>query len=560
MKNFLKNSFIIFSLIGVLFLFPNCDKDTLSKLLDNDSLIDEFVLGWIGSEEENLDEIEQDISLAEVGDLPSQVDLRNYFPPIGNQGQYGTCVTWAVGYNLKTFLEAKDNNYSTSQLASTSNQFSPKDLFWAVPNSDKGNDCGGTGFEPALDIMVSRGIANLSTVPYDNLGDCSSSPQSSWNSNANNYKIDNYRKVNITEENLKFYLSENRAVAIGAKLGENFMSWNSSSPISSDTDTYNGQHAYHAMTLAGYDNSKQAFLIVNSWGTTWGSDGYAWVDYDFFVNDFCFAAFVATNKRSNPDNDNDNEVDDIVSGNDLLAWELSDYDNSEEDDARKRSITYNVFNSGETNINASQDWNIIYIYYNAYDANDFGVLCYDYYSDDFGILGDPEENNGSFTSVEEEGDGISANWWNHINVPSGQSVAQALYGQENSRFGWGYTMPNITGDYYLVLMADGYDVIQEEDETNNNFFFTEDNGDPVFIENGIIDDSNITSKKFKKAVQLPKQYDNSPFPTAVSKRNVNTYSPKEITNLLKHHKETGLLQEKVKKFLKNKAKNEKKKF
>ncbi len=557
MKTIFRNTIFVLAVIFTFLLFPNCDKETLDEILGGDSLVSN-VLGWIGSDEENMDEMEQDINLGNTDNLPSSVDLRSSFPPIGNQGSYGTCVAWAVGYNLKTFLEAKDNNYSPSDLTSSSKQFSPKDLFWAIPNSNKGGSCNGTGFEAALDIMVSRGIAPMSEVPYDNLGDCSDSPSSSWTSIANQYKLENYRKINIQEEDLKYYLSQNRAIAIGAKLGDNFMSWNSSSPISSDTYEYNGQHAYHAMTLAGYDDSKQAFLVVNSWGESWGNNGYIWVDYDFFVDEFCFASFVATNIRSNPDTDGDNEVDDIVTGSDLLAWELSDEEDYESGDPKTRKITYNVFNSGSSTINANQDWNIIYAYYDAYDANNFGILLFDYYSDDYGSYGE----DGSFDDIGEEGDGISGNWWNHINVESGKSVAEALYDKdEDSRFHWGYDMPNITGYYYLVLIADGYDAISEEDETNNYFFFKQDNGDPISIDNGIIDEYGISKKKFKKSVSKPKLYDKSPENTSISKRNVNAYSHDEIKKLIKFQKENGILEKKVKEFLKKKSEvHNKKKF
>src|SRR4051812_30000983 len=50
------------------------------------------------------------------GTLPSSVDLTKYLPPIGDQGQYGTCVAWASGYNMKTALEAISGGLSTSQL------------------------------------------------------------------------------------------------------------------------------------------------------------------------------------------------------------------------------------------------------------------------------------------------------------------------------------------------------------------------------------------------------------------------------------------------------------
>jgi hypothetical protein len=35
----------------------------------------------------------------------------------------------------------------------------------------------------------------------------------------------------------------------------------------------------HAVTIVGWDDAKQAFLIKNSWGTEWGENGYVWVRY-----------------------------------------------------------------------------------------------------------------------------------------------------------------------------------------------------------------------------------------------------------------------------------------
>ncbi len=35
----------------------------------------------------------------------------------------------------------------------------------------------------------------------------------------------------------------------------------------------------HAVTLVGWDDSKQAWRIKNSWGTAWGESGYMWISY-----------------------------------------------------------------------------------------------------------------------------------------------------------------------------------------------------------------------------------------------------------------------------------------
>ncbi|HML84276.1 MAG TPA: C1 family peptidase, partial [Bacteroidales bacterium] len=86
---------------------------------------------------------------------------------------------------------------------------------------------------------------------------------------------------------------EGRPIVIGAQLGDRFMRWNSDAILDYDTYLNPGmQHAYHALILAGYDDSRQAFKIINSWGETWGSNGTIWVDYTFFLNSFCYAAFV----------------------------------------------------------------------------------------------------------------------------------------------------------------------------------------------------------------------------------------------------------------------------
>jgi len=526
------------------FIFPRCE--------DPEDIIDTVIggMGWFG-DTENMEEIETDINLG-TGEVPEQVDLLSKFPPIGNQGSYGTCVAWSVGYNMRTFLDACDNEYSSTQLAQSAHQFSPKDLFWSIGLSDKGEDCNGTSFESAFDMMLSRGIARMSTVPYESLGDCSSSPQTSWTSDANDYLIESYRKISIDVETIKYYLAQGRAVSIGAKLGDGFMNWNNSNVLVSDNDTYNGQHAYHAMILSGYDDYQGpngAFRVVNSWGTNWGDNGYIWVDYNFFVNTFCFAAFVAKTHTSDPDDDNDNQVDDdeIVTGNiDLIGWELEDYDHPDYTDPRVREIIYNVFNTGDETIYASNDWNIVYIYYNAYDANEWDILLYDYYTDDY----DDTDHNGPLSDYPEAYQpGLSDNWWNNIDIPGGVSVAQALYGGEDSRFVWGYIMPEyVNGQYYLAIVADGFDDISEYDETNNYYFFTQDNGDPLTINNGVIDDSKISLKKITQQAEKPDRYSQAPSSDPRSEKNRNTYSPEEIIKMIDHHRETGALASKVKKF------------
>jgi len=230
--------------------------------------------------------------------LPNMVSLEHFFPPIGNQEDKGTCVAWAVGYNLKTALNAIENNWKRKQLDSAIYQTSPKDLWLSIPQNRKGQNCAGTAFEPAFAALMSDGVATMDKVPYENLGNCTGVKRGDHNNKLANFS----RVVSETEipriEHIKAYLDAGTPLVFGAKLGDRFMNWKNSDVIRYDTYNYTGMHANHAMVLVGYDDSKNAFRVRNSWGKQWGDEGSIWVDYNYFCNDFCYAVFVAQNKTN----------------------------------------------------------------------------------------------------------------------------------------------------------------------------------------------------------------------------------------------------------------------
>jgi C1A family cysteine protease len=564
MKKILSKSLVTFGVL-LLVIFSvtlstnSCNKETFNKL---DSLLSSEEVQSLASylfNKEPLDSIPQDIDINDnTKGLPGTVDLTGKFPPIGNQGQYGTCVVWASGYNLKTALNGIEKGLTPSELALTSNQTSPKDLFLAIPGDNKNADCNGTYFEAALDKMIERGAASLTVVPYNGLGNCSASTSSDWDKDAANNKLENYRKIadekdaaSMTLDNFKAYLAEGRPIAFGAKLGDRFMQWNSDDVLSHDTYENPGmQHAYHALILAGYDNNRSAFRIINSWGTSWGDNGMIWVDYNFFLTSFCYAAFVAQNKSNTTITNHTIGAASILEGADLMAYNLEEEDDTT-DNPLDRYILYDVYNSGTTTIAASQRWSILYLYYNAFNVNDYGIIIDDYYTDEFGPGDGPWD----------EGLGISASYWNNVDVPSGQSVAASMYNDTSVQFEFHYTMPNtLTGQYYLVLYADGLEAIKEVNEDNNFFFVSRSDGKPFKYENGIL--MNPESKRKSGTLnKTPLKNSAAQHQSLVKPGNLNTYSPLEIYKKLQIEKKSGRLQQKVKAFhqLKNAKKSIKKK-
>ncbi|MFN8276473.1 MAG: C1 family peptidase [Chitinophagales bacterium] len=502
-----------------------------------------YKLGWLGTDDPS--KIPTSISPKQFGNttLPASVDLVPKFPPIGDQGQYGTCVAWAAGYNLKTAIHGMDEGFSTSQLAQTNNQMSPRDLFVAIDDNKKGaSDCNGTNLQYALDVMLNRGVASLQTAPYvGNEGGCSQANlQSSWTSDASNHKIKNYRKIAVDKQEIKGYLSQNQPVLIGAKLSDAFMTWNTDDVMMGNT-TYDrvGQHAYHALVIGGYDDSKGpngAFKIINSWSQNWGARGYIWIDQNFAVNEFIADGncYVATNLKGG---NTPPSPDPVQSGNiDLAPWAYVDSPLT----GTSRQINWDVFNIGGQNAASSSGWYLYYIIYNAYNANDYEIL--------FANQANSSIPSGAFQCGTTQCDF-------NIDIPGGSSLATAA----SAPFAYNqYTIPStLNGSYYLLLYADALDVVAEQDEANNLFYTTSQY--PVTIQNGLVvgktgseDGVDIRNFQFRNTV-LPSRdvVKGGLHKTAVTEKNRNAYAPEEIKLFLKNEIKTGRFQAKAMQALHN---------
>lgn len=529
-------SFLILMLSLALVLAIGCKK---TNDPDDPGANTEYALGWYGATEDPTT-VPSSTNFGFGSDnLPASYTIIDKFPPIGNQGNYGTCVAWAVGYNTKTMVNGIAKGYGQSELANPSMQFSPLDLFTAIDDNNKGDNCGGTNFNFAMDVVQNRGIATMQTAPYpQTINSCSQANlDPGWTTEAAGYKFKYWRKIDGTIDAIKKNISQNVPVIFGARLADNFMSHNTDDVITSATSYDNvGQHAYHAMVIGGYDNNKGpsgAFKIVNSWGTSWGGAGYAWIDYNFFMSNFVSQLsnetnlYIAANDDSNTDPPDD--VDPNKTGIDLVPWVFNDV--ADFDYPYIRYCDFNIYNIGNQSADPTANWSFYYIYFNAYNANDYDFVYYDEFN----------------TSVNPGYDGIECNETNthciiNISIAPGNDMASALGFTEIYQ---PYEMPYITGDYYLLALADAGDVFQEQDELNNLFY-------PFLYPISFVDGIELKSSEnpqafeFKNDLQPTREnLKQSKYNTIVTEKFRNAYTPEEIKEFLKKEKRSGRLDKKL---------------
>ena len=205
--------------------------------------------------------------------LPSRIDLSSGFPIAGDQGNINSCVAWAVGYGLKSYQEHKEEGWS---LNNSQTVFSPS---WLYNQTNGGRD-GGSQIYDAMALIVAKGAATLSTMPYTK--NYLAQPSSSATQEASRYKAKRYFRITGRQQ-IKQALSEKIPVVIGIITNQSIFSLSKSNPVFNTTGGTSTQHGRHAVTIVGYDDNRYggAYKILNSWGTTSGDNGYFWMPYQF---------------------------------------------------------------------------------------------------------------------------------------------------------------------------------------------------------------------------------------------------------------------------------------
>ena len=211
-----------------------------------------------------------------------QADLSALFPKPRNQGKQGSCVAWATAYAARTYHHASQQGDTPTNPQAI---FSPAFIY----NQVKHGGCdGGSSITQALELMKNTGVASLAQFPYDE-DNCSRLPDSQLITAAARYRIKDWQTFDTDKlDDIKGEIFAGHPVIFGMEVADSFDKLRKNQIYDDMSSPPSGGHA---MVLVGYDESKQAFKLINSWGKSWGDNGFGWVSYRAFQK-YTHNAFV----------------------------------------------------------------------------------------------------------------------------------------------------------------------------------------------------------------------------------------------------------------------------
>ena len=203
---------------------------------------------------------------------PLQIDLSatGLIPPPGDQGDLGSCTSWAAGYGMASYLNAKSKGV---QPTTADTRGSPNDLYAKIIREGLTNCDNGSPITAAMNVLAKTKIDSLAGSPYSDRSCGAASSRALFGITGYHY----FRPSQTLE--IKQQLAEGAACPFGFKVYDDFPSYRGGIYRQQSNRLLN----YHAMLLVGYDDTKQAWKVQNSWTPSiWGESGFAWIGYSTF--------------------------------------------------------------------------------------------------------------------------------------------------------------------------------------------------------------------------------------------------------------------------------------
>ena len=214
---------------------------------------------------------------------PAKMDLRDMQAPVYDQDQLGSCTAFAMTKGMREFMQRKDGE-RVVPLSALFSYYETRDRLGAIMS-----DSGGT-ITDGMAALTDEGAAPDELWPYEIKKFKLQPPKEAYKA-AEEFKVREITQLAGLDD-VKGVLAKGQTVAFGFMVYSSLMKVGSSGvmPMPKPGEKMMGGHAVLAV---GYDDTKKALIVRNSWGEKWGDDGYFYMPYEFVTDENCMDFWTA---------------------------------------------------------------------------------------------------------------------------------------------------------------------------------------------------------------------------------------------------------------------------
>jgi C1A family cysteine protease len=218
--------------------------------------------------------------------VPKSKDLRETWWKVGDQGSTGSCVGWATADALLRWHFTKAGRVKTTE--AVSKRFiwmasKETDEFESAPTTFIEN--AGTSLKSALDVARKFGAVKETVLPFG--GGLYPGAPATFYALAAQLKISSYFNLSFNRggsvDSWRRWLANNGPILTRLDVDR---TWDDSSDNGGNMDTYQPktQRGGHAVSIVGFTADR--FIVRNSWGTTWGDNGFGYASLAYTQDAF----------------------------------------------------------------------------------------------------------------------------------------------------------------------------------------------------------------------------------------------------------------------------------
>ncbi len=211
--------------------------------------------------------------------LPPAVDLRPFMTKVEDQGQTNSCTANAVvGAYEYLFKRFKKQNYDISRMF----------VYYNARVKGGGDiEDEGSVIQYAMECLKKAGACSEATWKFKK-EIVNKKPHKESYAEGKKFLVDEIMSVPVKLKAWKKTLADGYPIVFGTTLYKSFDKAAENGgvvPMPSPKEAGRKSHGGHAMLCVGYSDEDKVFVVRNSWGESWGEEGYCYIPYNYLMNE-----------------------------------------------------------------------------------------------------------------------------------------------------------------------------------------------------------------------------------------------------------------------------------